>query len=130
MINIGIIGCGYWGAKHARVVSELSEARLHSVADLDYEKVKPIIAKHEGVQGLTNINAVINNPEIDAVVIATPASSHYNLALQALSADKHVMVEKPLTLFPQEAQHLVDMANQSKLTLMVGHTFEYHARVQ
>lgn len=130
VINIGVIGCGYWGAKHARVVSELDGARLHSVADLDYEKVKPIIAKYEGVEGLTSINALINNPEIDAVIIATPASTHYMLALQALNAGKHVMVEKPLTLFPQEAQHLVDISNESKLTLMVGHTFEYHARVE
>ncbi|MBN9393031.1 MAG: Gfo/Idh/MocA family oxidoreductase [Chloroflexi bacterium] len=130
MINVGIIGCGYWGAKHARVVSESAQACLHSVADLDPEKVKAITTKYDTVRGLTDFQALLDDPEIQAVIIATPASTHYNLARQALAAGKHVMVEKPLSVYPQECQQLIDLANQEKLTLMVGHTFEYHPRVE
>lgn len=129
MKNVGIIGCGYWGAKHARVVSELPNARLHTVADLDQEKVQAITDKYDA-RGLNNIADLLSDPEIQAVIIATPASTHYKLALQALEAGKHVMVEKPLTILPDEAQHLIDFANRQKLTLMVGHTFEYHPSVQ
>lgn len=129
-MNIGVIGCGYWGAKHARVISELPQALLHSVADLDSAKVQAITSKYEGVEGLTDFTALLNNPAVEAVVIATPASTHYDLARQALAAGKHVLVEKPLSIFPQECQHLIDLAGQEKLTLMVGHTFEYHPSVE
>lgn len=128
-MNIGVIGCGYWGAKHARVLSELPNARLHSVADMDNEKVQAITEKYEGVQGLNDVAKLLENPEIDGVIIATPASSHYQLALQALQAGKHAMVEKPLTLLPEQAQNLINTAQQSNLKLMVGHTFEYHPTV-
>jgi predicted dehydrogenase len=130
MKNIGVIGCGYWGAKHARVLNGLSHVRLHSVADLDKTKVQEIVEKYEGVEGLYNISQLLANPEIDAVVIATPASTHYELTLQALQAGKHVFVEKPITSYPHEAQHLIDVAEQAGLTLMVGHTFEYHPAVE
>ncbi len=130
MKNIGIIGCGYWGAKHARVLNGLTHARLHSVADLDISKVQAITEKYDEVEGLQDIDTLLANPEIDAVVIATPASSHYKLALQALKSGKHVFVEKPITIYPQEAQRLIEVAEQADLRLMVGHTFEYHPAVE
>jgi len=130
MKNLGVIGCGYWGAKHARVLSELAGARLHSVADLDQEKVKAITDKYPAVKGYHDMAQMLRNPQIEGVVIATPASTHFKLAQQALKAGKHVLVEKPLSLVPQEAQRLIDLATQEKLTLMVGHTFEYHPAVE
>ena len=128
-INVGVIGCGYWGAKHARVLSELPGARLHSVVDVDSEKVRAITEKYDGVAGLNDVALLLANPEVDAVIIATPASSHYRLALQTLAAGKHTLVEKPLTTAAADAQHLIDLAAQKHLTLMVGHTFEYHPSV-
>lgn len=130
MKNVGVIGCGYWGAKHARVLNSLTNAHLHSVADLDAAKVQAVAEKYPGVESLQDIDRLLANPEIEAVVIATPASSHYKLALQALNAGKHVFVEKPLTLFPQEAEELIEVSEKAGLTLMVGHTFEYHPAVE
>jgi predicted dehydrogenase len=129
MLNIGVIGCGYWGAKHARVVNELENANLYAVSDFDYNKVKEITANYQVAETYDTAVDLLNNPKVDAVIIATPASSHYSLALEALEAGKHVLVEKPLSIVPQEAQHLIDVANSKKLTLMVGHTFEYHPAV-
>jgi predicted dehydrogenase len=128
--NIGIIGCGYWGAKHARVVSELPTARLHSVADLDPAKVAAVTEKYADVQGLTDFGQLLAESEIDGVVIATPASTHFPLALRALEAGKHVMVETPITVYPEQAQRLIEIAAARRLTLMVGHTFEYHPAVE
>src|SRR5438045_325816 len=130
MKNIGIIGCGYWGVKHARVLSELQTARLYTVVDMDQDKVKAVTGKYEDVKGSNNPKELLNDPEIDGVIIATPASTHYRLALEALNAGKHVLVEKPLSIFPQEAQRLIDCASERHLTLMVGHTFEYHPAVE
>ncbi len=130
MQNIGIIGCGYWGAKHARVLSELPEVCLHSVADFELDRIKAITDKYAGVSGTQDFTTLLTDPEITGVIIATPASTHYKLALQALKAGKHVLVEKPLAIFPQEAQHLLDVATEEKLTLMVGHTFEYNPAVE
>jgi predicted dehydrogenase len=128
--NVSVIGCGYWGAKHARVLSELPQAQLYSVADLDPAKVEAITSKYATVLGNTNIQSVLEDSVVEAVIIATPASTHFSLASQALRAGKHVLVEKPLSILPEEAQQLVELAAQQKLTLMVGHTFEYHPAVE
>ncbi len=130
MKNIGIIGCGYWGAKHARVVAEYPGACLHSVSDFETERYKAITDKYERVTGTNDYRNLLNNPEIEGIIIAAPASTHYKLALEVLNAGKHVLVEKPLTIFPQEAQHLIDVANQNHLVLMVGHTFEFNPAVE
>lgn len=130
MKNIAVVGCGYWGAKHARVLSELDNVRLHSVVDMDVAKVESITSKYPGVRGLNNLLTVLQDPEIDGLTIATPASTHFALALKALEFGKSVMVEKPLTLGSEEARTLIALAKRQGLTLMVGHTFEYHPAVE
>lgn len=130
MKQIGVIGCGYWGAKHARVLHGLQCARLRSVVDSDPAKAQAIAEKYPETGWHSEIACLLADPVIDGVVIATPASTHYALARQALQAGKHVLVEKPLTLRPSEAQELTALAEAHSLTLMVGHTFEYHPAVE
>lgn len=129
MKRIGVLGCGYWGAKHARVLNELPNVVLHRVADVDAIKAQAIAEKYPGVAWTTSLEALLTDPELDGLIIATPASTHAQLALKALAVGKHVMVEKPLALYPDQAQALIDEAQANKLTLMVGHTFEYHPAV-
>jgi predicted dehydrogenase len=130
MINAGVIGCGYWGAKHARVCNELSECRLHSVSDLDLEKARSIAGAWPGAQVASSVDALLSEPALDAVIVATSASTHYDLACRVLAAGKHVLVEKPLSLFPWQARDLIDRARSAAKTLMVGHTFEYNPAVE
>lgn len=116
--NIGLIGAGYWGKNHLRVLNELGV--LGVVCDCDESK------KCSGVDFVSQTSQVFNNPEIEAVVIATPAGTHYKIVKEALSAGKHVLVEKPLALEVEQGKELVDLAKKNNLVLMVGHLLYYH----
>ena len=125
VLNIGVIGYGYWGPNLVRNFSELDEARVHTVADLD-PKVLDIVAKrYPATKTTTDTMAMIQDPEIDAVAIATPVSTHFSLALAALRAGKHVWLEKPMTETSLQARALVDEAEKRGLTLHIDHTFIY-----
>jgi predicted dehydrogenase len=130
MRNIGIIGCGQWGAKHARVCQNIPGWRLIRVADLQYEKAQALAQSYSGVTACRDFQELLADPQIEAVILATPASTHYDLALMALEAGKHTLVEKPLTLQPQQSQGLLELSHQRGLTLMVGHTFEYNPAIE
>ena len=125
VLNIGVIGYGYWGPNLVRNFSELDEARVHTVADLN-PKVLDIVAKrYPATKTTTDTMAMIHDPEIDAVAIATPVSTHFSLALAALRAGKHVWLEKPMTETSLQARALVDEAEKRGLTLHIDHTFIY-----
>ncbi|WP_034762571.1 MULTISPECIES: Gfo/Idh/MocA family protein [unclassified Hyphomonas] len=125
MLNIGVIGYGYWGPNLVRNFSELDEARVHTVADLN-PKVLDIVAKrYPATKTTTDTMAMIHDPEIDAIAIATPVSTHFSLALAALRAGKHVWLEKPMTETSLQARALVDEAEKRGLTLHIDHTFIY-----
>ena len=128
-LNVGIVGCGYWGPKLARNFHEISGATLAMTADLRSERLEEITALYPEITTTQNYEDMLNS-DIDAVVVATPVNSHYPLAKQALLAGKHVLVEKPITKRKDHAQELVDIASQRGLTLMVGHTFEYNSAVE
>ena len=96
MIQVGVIGAGYWGPKHIRVFSELPGSRVAMVADMDEQRLAATRAQYRHVRVTTDYRDVLYSSDIDAVVIATPVSTHSRLAREALLAGKHVLVEKPL----------------------------------
>ena len=130
MVNIGIIGCGYWGPNLVRDFSEMDGVRIIMCADLSEEKLAPIKRRLPYIKTTTQSADVINDSSIDAVIIATPASTHYKIAKDALLAGKHVLVEKPLTFVPEEGEELIRLAERAKKVLMVGHTFEFNPAVE
>jgi predicted dehydrogenase len=128
MVKIGVVGCGYWGPKHVRVCHELKEVQLAMVCDADENKLKQVRNQYPYVEATTSYNTLISNG-VDAVIIATPVSTHYKLAKEALLHDKHVLIEKPITASSREALELIELAEKRKLVLMAGHTYEYHPAV-
>lgn len=129
MINLGVVGCGYWGPKHIRVCHELEDARLASVCDLDENKLKKVRAQYPDIETTVEYKRFLHNGT-DAVVIATPVNSHFQLAKEALLNDKHVLIEKPITSTGWEASELLELAEKRNLVLMAGHTYEYHPAVE
>ncbi len=127
-VNVGVIGCGYWGPKHIRNYHEIAEANLAAVCDVDERKLRQVRDQYPYVKTTSDINEFFNNA-VDAVVIATPADTHFWLAREALLHNKHVMLEKPMTPTGREATELVHLAEQRNLVLMVGHTYIYHPAV-
>lgn len=126
-LRFGVIGWGYWGPKIARNLESLSQANVTMVADLDMWRLQAS-AMPQGIVTTTQPEDLLCS-DIDGVVIASPVSTHYQLAREALERGKHVLVEKPLTTSVEEAEHLVKLARQQRLVLMVGHTFEYSPAV-
>ena len=126
-VKVGVVGCGYWGPKLVRNFYELPGCDLRLVCDLRPERLEHIQELY-GV-GVTSRYAEVLD-EVDAVALATPVSTHYALARQALEAGKDVLVEKPLTADSQQARELVDLAERSGRLIMVGHTFEYNPAVE
>lgn len=125
MIRVAVIGCGYWGTNLLRNFSESEECVLAGASDLVPEHLEVAKRRYPGLTTSTDAISLIEDPEIDAVAIATPVSTHYDLALRTLRAGKHVLVEKPLAATSDEARHLVDEAESRGLTLLVDHTFLY-----
>ena len=122
---VALVGYGYWGPNLLRNYMELSDATVKWVCDRDPNKLTKAKTRYPAVLVTESCEDAFEDPEVDAVLIATPISTHFALARAALIAGKHVFVEKPLTSSTQEAQALVSLAHSRGLTLMVGHTFEF-----
>jgi predicted dehydrogenase len=129
MLNVALFGMGYWGRNLFRVLSNNSHMALASVVDLQPGLRAELALSHPNLAVHDDPSAVINDPAIDVVVIATPVASHYDLARAALEAGKHVMVEKPMCASSDEARDLIGRAEARGLTLMVDHTFLFHPAV-
>lgn len=125
MIRVGVIGYGYWGPNLVRNFMLAPGSAVTRVCDLREERLTSLRKVYPALKTCSRPTDMINDPEIDAVVIATPVSSHFELALAALQAGKHVLVEKPLAATSDQARKLVDEAAARKLVLMVDHTFVY-----
>ena len=130
MINIGIVGYGYWGPNLVRNFAETAGANVAAVADLDTSKLALVQRRFPAVKTTTDFSDLLKDPGVDAIAIATPVNTHYELALAALHAGKHVWVEKPMTETSKQARHLVDEAERRSLVLLVDHTFIYTGAVQ
>jgi predicted dehydrogenase len=127
-IRFGVIGWGYWGPKIARNLDSLPHATVTYVADTDARRLTAFAVNQPWVQTTTHIEDIFRS-DVDAIVIATPVSTHFQLAREALLHGKHVLVEKPLTASVSEAEELVALAQEQQRVLMVGHTFEYNPAV-
>lgn len=130
LINVAVIGCGYWGPNLIRNFASASGARLMAVCDLQPERFAKLQQQYPAVEFVSDYEALLARPELDAVAIATPVSTHFKLAQMALAAGKHVMVEKPMTATVAEAQELVALAKVQNRVLMVDHTFAYTGAVR
>ena len=128
-LRLGLVGYGYWGPNLARNFHQLPDAWLVACADADEKRLAEVARLYPIQQTATDARALIENPTLDALVIATPARSHCALVKQALEAGKHVLVEKPLAMSSSEARELIDVAKERERVLMVGHTFEYNPAV-
>jgi len=128
-LQFGVIGYGYWGPQLVRNLSSLAGSSVEFIADLDEEQLARAETYHRHAR-LTRAAADLFESEIDAVIIATPVHTHYALARQALLADKHVFVEKPLAVKVSEVEDLIRLARERNRVLMVGYTFLYHKAVQ
>jgi len=129
-MNVAVIGVGYWGANLARVLFQLPSANLHSVCDIRKERLDYVRSSFPTVETTSDYRSLLKNREIEAVVIATEAQFHYQIAKECLEAGKHTLVEKPLSLTSQECRELIEVAERRNRILMVGHTFEYNAAVR
>ena len=130
MLRIGVIGCGYWGKNYVRVLEELPEIKLMGIADKVPANLEAIKRKFPFIENYPDHTAIINNSEIDAYVIATTASTHYEIAKDAITRGKHLLIEKPLALEPDECDELTRMAEKAGTVLMVGHTFLYNDSIR
>ncbi|MEE9237226.1 MAG: Gfo/Idh/MocA family oxidoreductase [Thermoplasmata archaeon] len=129
MSEIALIGYGYWGPNLARNFHELPEINLATCCDTDDQRLAMAKALYPHIRTTTRSEEVWKDESIEAVVIATPARTHFGLAKAALEAGKHVLVEKPMTLNSREAENLIRLAKGQSLVLMVGHTYEYNPAV-
>jgi len=130
VIGFGVIGYGYWGPNIARNIREQRDGELLAISDLRPQRLIDAASRYPGVKATTELYEVLSNPRIDAVVIATPVSTHYDLAMQALRAGKHVIVEKPMAMNSAHALQLMEEADRRGLVLAVDHTFVYTSAVR
>lgn len=129
-IVIAQLGVGYWGPNLLRNFSALPNCHVKYAVDFSAERRGFVSANFPKTTALANANPVFADPAVNAVIIATPAATHFTLAQQALAAGKHVLVEKPLATRATEVDELAAAAAREKLTVMVGHTFIYNAAVR
>ena len=124
-VGIGVIGYGYWGPNLVRNFADQPGARMAAVSDTRRDRLSAVERRYPGVRVTTSAQELIDDPTVDAVAIATPVASHFDLAMAVLRAGKHVLVEKPITSTSEEALRLIDEAARRRLVLMVDHTFVY-----
>jgi len=129
-ITIAQLGCGYWGPNLLRNFAAQPGCAVKWLADPDPNRRDFVSKSFADIQTTEDWKQAVGDKAVDAVVIATPAATHYDLVKQVLEADKHVLVEKPLALSTQQANELVILAESRNRTLMVGHTFLYNAAVR
>jgi predicted dehydrogenase len=123
-LTVGVVGCGYWGSKHIRILSGVPEVSRVAVIDLDARTREKIVASFPASGAYQDLDAAL--PHVDAVIVATPPETHCDVALKCLRAGKHVLLEKPIAKSVSEALLLVEEARRSNLILMPGHTFEFN----
>jgi predicted dehydrogenase len=128
-INLGVIGCGYWGPNLLRNFVEIPTSDVVVAADLQAERLAHIKSRYPKVSATKDYRDFFAM-QLDAAVVATPPATHFQIVRDCLQHDLHVLVEKPITLKSEHAEELVEIADKRGLTLMVGHTFEYNPAVQ
>jgi predicted dehydrogenase len=130
MIGIGVIGYGYWGPNLVRNFMEAPGSTVKLVCDLRPERLSEVTKRYPSVKTTRDYSDLLDDKSIDAIAIATPVSSHFDLAMRGLKSGKHVLVEKPLTQTAEQASRLIEEAAARNLVLMVDHTFVYTGAVR
>lgn len=128
-INIGIIGLGYWGPNFARIVAQSSTANLKWCCDLDKQKLERMKNLYPATQLTEDYRKILADPEVKAVIIATPAITHYQITKDSLLAGKDVLVEKPVDYITKRVEKLVKLSEGKRRILMVGHIFRFNPAV-
>jgi UDP-2-acetamido-3-amino-2,3-dideoxy-glucuronate N-acetyltransferase len=126
-VRVAVVGVGYWGKNLVRNFYELGA--LEALCDPDTSVAEECERKYQGVRFHSEFSEVLADTSIDAVVLATPAASHYEMAKAALDAGKDVLVEKPLAIDVKDGEHLVQLAKLNRRILMVGHILRYHPAI-
>ncbi len=129
MVSIGVIGCGHWGPNHIRIFSQLPGSRVLMCADLDNKRLTSIKGLYPTIETVNDYKAILNNPAIDAVVVAVPTNFHFQITQEALLASKHVLCEKPLALKAEECEILGKLADKQGKLLMTGHIFVFNQAI-
>jgi len=120
--RLALVGVGYWGPNHLRVIEDAERAELTWICDVNQDRLDRLKPR-TGATATSELDRVLDDPETDALIVATPMSSHYEIAKRALEAGKHIMVEKPLARSSEETAELIDLAAGKGLAIMCGHTF-------
>lgn len=129
-IGVGVVGLGYWGPNLLRVLSEMPGAHVRGICDLDPDRLSRFAQRHPTVRATQRFDDLLEDPEIAAIVVATPVFTHYEMAGRCLDAGKHTFVEKPLAASKEHATELVARADERDLRLMCGHVFLYSPPVR
>jgi predicted dehydrogenase len=129
-VRVAVVGLGYWGPNLLRVLADNPDVEVRWICDLDRERLAKYRRRYPAARITTRFERVIGDPDVEAVIIATPVQTHYGLAAQALEAGKHVFVEKPLAPSSELADDLAELAREHDRTLMCGHTFVYSPPVR
>jgi predicted dehydrogenase len=129
-INVGVVGCGYWGPNLIRNFRSLPDCCLKAMCDVSESRLKHLRAIYPEVEGMTSFEAMVARPDIDAIVVATSVRFHFTMAKASLLAGKHTLIEKPMARSTAECEELIEIARAKGLILMVGHTFLYSAPVR
>ena len=130
MIGIGIIGYGYWGPNLARNFAELDGSELAGVSDVSKDRLALVRRRHPGCKTFSDYRQLLDDPSIDAVVVATPVATHYPVTMAALAAGKHVLVTKPMAGSSEQAEAMIAEAGRCGRVLLVDHTFCYTGAVR
>ncbi len=126
MIELAVIGCGHWGPNHIRVFNSLPDSRVGAVVDIDEKKLRSVREAYPEIRCERDYRRVLEDPDFDAVVIATPVSSHYEIVRESILAGKHVLCEKPLCKNSGQAEDVLGLAQAKGRALMVGHVFLFN----
>jgi predicted dehydrogenase len=130
MLNVAVVGCGYWGPNLIRNFSSLSECKVKLVCDVDKDRLAHMRTLYPEVETTSRFDHVVNSAQIDAVAIATPVRLHFEMVKKSLQAGKHTFIEKPMASSVAECEQLAELGKKENLALMVGHTFIYSQPVR
>lgn len=129
-LNFALVGVGYWGPNYARILSELDNADLLWCCDTDKQALSKMKKLYPAIKTTRRLTDILNDQKVDCVIVVTPAQVHYRMVKKALEANKHVLVEKPLTTTVRDAQELVSLSKKKKRVLAVDHTFKLNSGIK
>jgi predicted dehydrogenase len=125
-VRVGVVGCGHWGPNHVRVFSQLQGSEVTAIADRDESRLGAVGEKYPSARRYADVDELLADPGVDAVVVALPAYLHHPVTMAALAAGKHVLCEKPLAPCPDHAKEMVAAAARANRVLMTGHVFLFN----